>query len=127
MRKDNIFFINLFCMNKIKNKIPIVLTKIERAILNKEKCNQNTEPIQPIQQTKNVKEINDNENNNENENHNENHNLNFKQRIEVMIKLKKENIISCKIELQNLRKLIKEHDFIVKNASIKLNKKKPLD
>lgn len=120
MRKDNIFFINLFYMNKIKNKIPIVLTKIERAILNKEKCNKNTEPIQQtkkveeqIQQIKKVEEIN--------------HDFNFKQRIEVMIKLKQEHILSCKVELQNLRKLIKEHDFIVKNASIKLNKKKSRD
>lgn len=53
--------------------------------------------------------------------------VSFRQRLEVLIKSRTESIDSFKREIQELRKLQKEHDHILKEASKKNKKKAPRD
>lgn len=53
--------------------------------------------------------------------------LSFKQRLEVLVKSRTESIDRLKREIQELRKLQKEHESILKDASKKNKKKAPRD
>jgi chromatin remodeling complex protein RSC6 len=53
--------------------------------------------------------------------------LSFKQRLEVLVKSRTESIDRLKREIQELRKLQKEHESILKEASKKNKKKAPRD
>lgn len=53
--------------------------------------------------------------------------VSFRQRLEVLIKSRTESIDAFKREIQELRKLQKEHDHILKEASKKNKKKAPRD
>lgn len=53
--------------------------------------------------------------------------VSFRQRLEVLIKSRTDSIDSFKREIQELRKLQKEHDHILKEASKKNKKKAPRD